>query len=328
MHFKYGDSIFGSGSLWYFWGSVTTGFPAIDIFPRHLSQPAVRDRMPAFGDQTGWLPWKQLVPGTGTTPHFKNHLLPMAHLQCPAWGEAFSAEFCSVVAEEFIPHWNLHAIGVGYLGVGKILLVDSVGYFCMTWSWVGGSQLAWRLMCEWSDVLLMCEFSYVLIALESSDNVRERPCLFCQGLHNNLQDTVWRFARFSSFYKKTKYNQKRLDHFGDSVPCDINPNFPTPPWVWIQRGQFGACKHKFGISTTTLLKWSFLLDFSDISAPHRLSRLNWHPQPPSPILSILGLLKYGLLKRKQDAPLTTESSGIAQGAALGEEPALMNHHCF
>lgn len=56
IHFKYGDSIFGWGSLWYFWGSVTTGFPVIYIFPGHLSWAAARDRMPAFNDQTGWLP--------------------------------------------------------------------------------------------------------------------------------------------------------------------------------------------------------------------------------------------------------------------------------
>lgn len=199
---------------------------------------------------------------------------------------------------------------MGYLGIGKILPDGSVGYFCMTWSWEGGSKLAWPLMREWCDVLLMCQFSYVLIALESSDNVRERPRLFCQGLH------------------KTKCNQERLNNFGNSVPYGINPNFPTPSSVWVQRGQFGAHKHRFGISTTTLLKW-FLLDFSDISSVlHGLSRLNWNPHSSLPIPYILGHLKYGLLKRKPAAPLTTESSGIAQGVALGEEPALMNHCYF
>lgn len=52
----YGDSIFGPGNRWYFWGSVTTGFPDIYIFPRHLLWAAVRDRMPGHDDQTGWLP--------------------------------------------------------------------------------------------------------------------------------------------------------------------------------------------------------------------------------------------------------------------------------
>lgn len=43
----------------------------------------------------------------------------------------------------------------------------------------------------------------------------EGSCLFCQGLHKSLQDTVGRFARFSSFCKKTKCNQERLSHFGN-----------------------------------------------------------------------------------------------------------------
>lgn len=132
MHLKYGDSIFGSGNLWYFWGSVTTGFPVIYIFPWHLSRAAVRDRTPAFNGQTGWLPKEQPVPGTATTPHFKNHHLPIVHFHFPAWEEAFSAEFCSVVSRKLILHWKLHARTVGCLGVGKIFLNGTVGYFCIS----------------------------------------------------------------------------------------------------------------------------------------------------------------------------------------------------